>query len=262
MVFKKLIMHEDPMHIHKTMGIYCLSHFVYQFTYYYYYQTMNLHVFNMLPHILLHITSFVFKVLEKRPVTEDNKIVKKMAMFIWEELRLHSLLFGCRSCLIILNPNYAFLIVFLTMFLAETVTYKYGNPDVSKVRGNKNIEKKSFTKHFYSAFFSSSQLGATIICGGFFQKSINPVLVFSTLPAIQTSAFGMTLLRKNIINKEIWQVIYSLELSLVYFIWYLEYNNFYIIFYSLTAYMLRKFNVDKYIIWSISYLLTKHILNV
>lgn len=258
----KLITHEDPFHIHKTMGIYCLFHFVYQFFYYFTFHTMNLNTLNMLPHILLHITSFVFKVLDKRPVTGDNKIVKKMAMFIWEELRLHSFLFGCRSSLIILFPNYSVTIVFLTMLLADITTYFYGNPNVSTVRGNKNLEKKSIIKQLYSGFFSTSQLGATIICGGFFQKKVNPILVFSTLPPIQTSAFGMTLLRKNIINKEIWQIIYSLELLLVYFIWYLEYNNLYIIFFSIIAYIYRKLNINKYSLWMIATITTKYFLKV
>ena len=98
-------------------------------------------------------------------------------------------------------------------------------------------------------FFSTSQMGATIICAGFFQKNINPILVFCTLPAIQTSAFGMTLLRKNIISKEIWQIVYSIELVLVYIVWLLEYKNLDILGYSLIAYLLRSNNLNKYLLW-------------
>lgn len=256
-MLSSLITKEDPLHIHKSLGIYCLLHYVYQFLYYYNYGTMNLHLLNIIPHILLHFSSFIFRVLDKRPVTEDNKIVKKMAMFIWEELRLHSLFFGTRSCLIILLPNCAIPIIYINMLLADGATFIYGNSNVTTVRGNLNIEKKSTIKQIYAGFFSTSQLGATIICGGFFQKTINPILVFSTLPAIQTSAFGMTLLRKNIISKEIWQIVYSMELMLVYIMWYLEYKNFDIIFISLLAYMLRRENINKYILWLCFYLNTK-----
>jgi hypothetical protein len=157
--------------------------------------------------------------------------------------------FGWRSCFVILFPKYSFLIVLLTMLTADIVTDYYGNPNVSTVRGNHDMEKKSIMKQIYSSFFSTSQLGATIICAGFFQDKISPYLVFATLPPIQTSAFGMTLLRKNIVNKSIWQIVYSIELLLVYVIWYLEYKNLYIIAYSIIAYICRKFNIDKYILW-------------
>jgi len=145
----------------------------------------------------------------------------------------------------------------------EIAFVKKTNSHIEVWEGPKlNKEKKSIIKQLYSGFFSTSQLGATIICGGFFQKKVNPILVFSTLPAIQTSAFGMTLLRKNIINKEIWQIIYSLELLLVYFIWYLEYNNLYIIFFSIIAYIYRKLNINKYSLWMIATITTKYFLKV
>ena len=256
----KLFTEEDPYHVHKIFGFYCLSNFIFQLASYALTKQMYLNVYTITPHILLHVTSFIFKVLPKRAVTEDNKIVKKMAMFIWEELRLHSFTFGTRSCLIILFPEYSFPIVIGTMILADLATEYFGNPKVSTVRGNLNIEKKSFSKQVYSSFFSTSQLGATIICGGFFQKQINPYLVFATLPAIQTSAFGMTLLRKNIINKEIWQVVYSIELVLVYIIWYTEYKNLWVLFYSMIAFLLRKQKINKYVLWFVCYLSTKLLL--
>ena len=249
MSLKKLFTNEDPYFFHKIFGFYCLGNFFFQFYLYFTYGKMILTPLVILPHILLHLSSFIFHVLPKRPVTNDNKIVRNMAMFIWEELRLHSMAFGWRSCFVILFPKYSFLIVLLTMLTADIVTYYYGNPNVSTVRGNHDMEKKSIMKQIYSSFFSTSQLGATIICAGFFQDKISPYLVFATLPPIQTSAFGMTLLRKNIINKSIWQIVYSIELLLVYVIWYLEYKNLYIIAYSIIAYMCRKFNIDKYILW-------------
>ena len=76
-IFKKLITDEDPFHIHKSMGIYCLCNFIIQLTFYLLYRKMYLSPIVMVPHILLHITSFVFKVLAKRPVTQDNKIISK-----------------------------------------------------------------------------------------------------------------------------------------------------------------------------------------
>lgn len=253
-LFKKLITDEDPFHIHKSMGIYCICNFIIQLTYYLLYRKMYLSPIVMIPHILLHITSFVFKVLAKRPVTQDNKIISKMSMFIWEELRIHSLIFGLRSAFIVIFPKFSIPIVFGTLFLADIATYYYGIPNITTVRGNNNVEKKSNVKKLYSMFFSTSQMGATIICAGFFQENISPILVFCTLPAIQTSAFGMTLLRKNIITKEIWQIVYSLELVLVYFVWFLEYKNLNVLGYSLIAYLLRSNNLNKYVLWLLFFL--------
>lgn len=57
-----LITDEDPYHIHKSLGAFVIAHYFYQFIYYYHYQTMELTFINMLPHLLLHISSFVFRV--------------------------------------------------------------------------------------------------------------------------------------------------------------------------------------------------------
>ncbi len=258
MLIKKLFTHEDPFNIHKTMGILCLCNFVFQLSSYFYNRKMYLYQNVLIPHFLLNVTSFVFTVLKKRPVTEDGKITKKMAMFIWEELRVHSLIFSWRSCLCILYPKYGKEIVFVTLFLADIATYYLGTPNISTVRGNHDLTSSSIIKQGYSAFFSTSQMGATFICGGFFQDNPNVYLTFATLPAIQTSAFGMTLLRKNLISKEIWQAVYSLELVLVYILWYMEYGNLNVLWYSLAAYLMRKLGMNKYFLWALMW--TLHII--
>lgn len=248
---KRLVTQEDPYHIHKTTGIYCLLNFVVQFSLYASTGNMVLTRIIMLPHLLLHATSFLFKVLERRPVSQEGKIVGKMSMFIWKELRLHSLSFGTRSVLAVMYPTLGFIFVVVNFIVADIATYYYGTPNVTTVRGNSELADgtRSFQKYTYSVFFSTSQLGATIICAGFLQEKINPILAFSTLPAIQTSAFGMTLLRKDIISKSTWQMVYSLELLLVYFVWYKEYSNFHILFYSTVAYLLRVLGLNKYAMW-------------
>lgn len=238
-----LITHEDPYHIHKSLGAFVIAHYFYQFIYYYHYQTMELTFINMLPHLLLHISSFVFRVLHNRMLTE------KLAMFIWEELRFHSMIFAYRSCFSILLPSYRVFFVFLTMAMADLITFLIGNPDITTIRGSHDrVSSKSY-KHLAAAFYCSSQFGATLICGGFFQDNYSRVLAFSTLPAIQTSAFGMTLIRKNVINKTVWQIVYSAELLLVYYMWYLEYNNFAIVYLSAFCYTLRKMGTSKYFLF-------------
>jgi hypothetical protein len=106
-----------------------------------------------------------------------------------------------------------------------------------------------------------SQMGATIICAGFFQNKWSPVLVFSTLPPIQTSAFGMTLIRKGIIDKIVWQYVYIIELLFVYLIWYIEMKNLYIVPLSAIFLFMRKMNMSKYHILAI-FCATNQIVNM
>ena len=241
----KLITHEDPYHIHKLCGIFCLTNFIGQYySYFVYNKTYGL-TYAIIPHILLPLSSFIFKVLQKRPI--ENKL----NMFIWEELRIHALLFSWRACYGIIYPNYTEIISYTTLILADLTTYKFGTPDISTVRGQNNkVGSRNLTKELATAFFSISQFGATIITMGVFQNKPNMILMFSTLPPIQTSAFGMTLIRKNIINKNMWSLLYIVQLLFVYVLWYCEYKNINILFYSSILYALRRAGISKYLLWS------------
>lgn len=243
-IISKLFTKEDTFHIHKLFGFLVLFHFVYQVTYYIFTGTMNIKWYYMLPHVGLHLSSLKFKVLSQRPSKMRGN------MFIWQELRLHAAVFAMRAVFAIWYPMYGKIIIFVTMLLADLVTHLYGNPEVSTVRGNHNYVKKSMIKKVSGAFFSISQLGGTLICSGCFQPNgVSKILAFCTLPAIQTSAFGMTLLRKNIISKETWQIVYSIELILTYWIWFTEYRNLWLLPIGMIAYFLRTQNISKYLVW-------------
>ena len=92
----KLITKEDKFHIHKTCGIYILLNFIFQLEYYSIYNDVYLTPCILLPHIILPLSSFFFNVLSKRPVGH------RMNMFIWNELRLHAIIFSLRSVIILL----------------------------------------------------------------------------------------------------------------------------------------------------------------
>ena len=246
----KLITHEDPYHIHKTLGLYCIGNYIYQYYLYFTRGYILLNTYTITPHILLHFSSFIFKVLNKR-TTES-----KLSMFIWEELRLHAMIFSCRACFAILFPNYSYWFTVLAMMLADIVTKYFGTSGVSTVRGNHSkVGKRNIYKELYGSFFSISQMGASIITSGLF-KTHSPIVIFSTLPPIQTSAFGMTLIRKNIINHQIWTIVYSLELGFTYFIWYKETPIFYLLVpLTILMYGLRRIGVSKYILWGSLFLI-------
>lgn len=241
---EKLITHEDPIHIHKLFGIICILNYGLQYYLYFTKKEPILNIYTILPHIFLHLSSFIFKVLSKRP-TEN-----KMSMFIWEELRMHSLIFAWRACFGIIFTQYTQIISLISMICADYVSYKYGTDGISTVRGQHiKVGKRKLIKEISSIFFSVSQFGATIITSGIMQKSPSKILIFSTLPPIQTSSFGMTLIRKNLINHKIWTIVYSIELLTTYIIWYIEYKNFNIIILSLLLYFIRVYSISKYIIW-------------
>ena len=239
-----LVTNEDPCHVHKTMGICCLANFAAQMVLYAL-DAPRLSVGTLAPHMLLPLTSFVFKVLPKRVVGN------RMSMFIWSELRLHTAIFSLRACLVILFPRYAIHIVAGTLVAADIATVYRGTPGVSTVRGS--IAKhgtRGWIKEISAAFFSVSQIGATIICGGLFQPSVSPMLVFMTLPPVQTSAFGMTLMRKNRISNRAWTAVYVAELLSAYVYWFLAYGNVHVFFYAIPLYLLRRRGVSKYVLWA------------
>ena len=240
----KLITHEDNFHLHKTLGILCLLNFGYQFYLYFMYNKTLLNIFTLLPHILLHISSLRFKVLEKHPGDLH------MSMISWKELRLHSLIFAYRACLCILFIDYAYIFTILTMVCADIATYYYGTLGVSNVRGrHEKFGNSGFIKELSTIFFSTSQMSATIITFGLIQNKPSEILIFSTLMPTQTYMFGLNIIQKNIISKKTWKIIYSLGLLFTYFIWYKEYNNLYIVSLSIFIYLLRCIGISKYIIW-------------
>lgn len=238
-VLQKLITHEDKYFIHKTLGFLCLTNYFVQYYFYLLRGRYYLNLYTIFPHILLHASSYIFSVLKKRPRES------KMNMFIWEELRIHSLLFAWRACYCILFPKYTDCICLLTMIFADIATSYYGESNISTVRGQHDkVGYRSLLKEATGAFFSISQFGATYIC-----LYGSPMLIFSTLLPIQTSAFGMTLIRKNLITKTTWSIVYSAELLMTYYIWYREYNNVYIFLISTVLYAIRRLKISKYILW-------------
>jgi hypothetical protein len=256
-MLNKLITKEDPYNIHKGLGLFCIINYLFQYYSYFTTGEVILNVYTLLPHIFLHISSFIFKVLSKRG-TES-----KLSMFIWEELRLHALVFAWRACFAILFINYTQTITLLSMIFADIVSYYYGTSGVSTVRGkHENIVKRNIYKKISGSFFSMSQMGATVITSGIFQKSPSNILIFSTLPPIQTSAFGMTLIRKNLITYKVWNIVYSIELIITYIFWYKEHNNLLIIPLTVILYLLRLMGISKYVIWCIAYYLHNTYYNV
>ncbi|KAJ1454011.1 hypothetical protein M885DRAFT_253115 [Pelagophyceae sp. CCMP2097] len=88
----KLFTHEDPLQIHKSLGLFCLVNFVYRFSHVgptdmrFTSDWQTLAVLGL--HAMLSLTSLIFQLPKKRI---------KGGYRIWPEYRLHSIAFALRS---------------------------------------------------------------------------------------------------------------------------------------------------------------------
>ena len=143
----KLFTNEDHLNVHKIFGSLVLFNYFFQYMNYFIFDETYLNFITLIPHFLVHYTSFQFNVLKER---SKNKI---MAMFIWEELRAHSMIFAYRALFILLQPNYRVMFTFLTMVFADLATDNFGDRQFSTVRGDHNKRSLSYYKYFLHRTF-------------------------------------------------------------------------------------------------------------
>lgn len=219
----RLSTHEDSkfFHFHKILGIACMSHFIYRIYLGCKYGSLG---FNpsittlawIGVHALLHVSSFQFILPNRR-----NKVYN----IIWPEMRWHSLIFAYRaligmllllayeshlisSKLILFGTRCA--LVILTMVCADAITKYYKVIDSTTMRNNPYPESTpQWLIKSLNTFYSISQLYATL------NILLNDkATMFLTLIPIQTAPFGMTLVKKGIINQTSWHISYIVALLL------------------------------------------------
>jgi hypothetical protein len=200
----------------------------------------------ILCHGLLSSSSMIFHI---------SSIRNKNAPMIYPEFRLHSIIFASRSIVCFLLTYYKFSILYrfgacyLTMIFADIVTYNLGNTNGGTTMRNMPFDTKlsdnEQNKIAYSQ--SSSQISATLFMLGNLESCFSPLL------AIQLAAFLMTVVRKGIINANMWHIIYNFTLWSNIFIFYtLPYDYIIInpILYTIFKYIRFNMGVNKYIGWS------------
>ena len=207
---QQLITHEDPGHIHKTLGILSLMSFIWRLSMigptdmgFKTYPSLTL------PTILLHwsltLSSFIFNIPSKRIKTGDR---------IWPEYRLHALVFLSRSLLLCcvyyyeqyyhLPPNYDlnFLVILLTLLAADVSSWS--------VEHRSGSIRDLDTHPAVKFFFSMMQFGATSGClYGVRRFSMMFYMCF----VVQVNPFLMTLRRKNLLSKTVVVSIYGIMLA-------------------------------------------------
>lgn len=258
-ILRKLVTKEDEYFVHKSFGVLALISYVYR--YLYVYPTTGTLGFNgswfdyatLFVHFMLSFTSLIFHVLRHR--------ILDKALIIYEEYRLHAILFTGRAVFVSLfamimtkyqnyfeidnlTRNCILIAVLVLVHLSvDWVTMKYGTKGVTAVRIN-NGEDLKWVKLFFS-YYQIAALGSHLI----WSPRICD-LGFNALVAIQSSAFLMTLRRKSII-RWYWHLIwYSVALILSYYYMWVERGSMFFL-YTGIAFMLRtQFNLNKYVLWT------------
>ena len=210
-------------------------------------------------HMLLSLSSFIFTVLQYRIV--------KNPLIIYQEYRLHAILFTFRSIYVSLigiltKENKQFQEYFLWSgvliihLLVDYVTFKFGTPGITAVRVSKSYNSIMYKiLQFFYSYYQFLAIGTHLT----YNENLSN-LGFNTLIAIQSSAFLMTLKRKNIIHWTIYTLFYSLALLIS--IYYMILTKDLLFFGEiLFAFIIRsQFNVNKYVIWT-SYIIYKKLIS-
>jgi hypothetical protein len=214
---------------------------------------------------MLSTSSLLFHVLSARILSRP--------MIIWEEYRLHAIVFSLRSLSVYIFGIYRpfqgtlyenltlGLIVAIHHLIVDEITRRYGSSDKSsttvRVKDNGNIFV-TFVLRFY-AFYQFSALASYLtpndrLCD----------LGYNALIAIQSSAFLMTLYRKSIISYRAHAIWYTLCLIIsIYHIFNncMRTNTLFIIKLSFVYCMRLKYGISKYILWCIFLIMGLPIIN-
>jgi hypothetical protein len=211
----QLITKEDPLHVHKILGVLVLCSYIWRLPKVLSYESdmgFRSHPEWTLPTFVLHaclnLTSFKFHIPSLR--------IKSGGGRIWPEYRLHSLIFGarCIACMAINwyedyfrigEPNYTlnYIVVMLTMVAADYAS--------ATVRHRSNSIQELSAPPGAKFFFSVMQFMATsaALCGHHRRYDI----FFYNLFVIQLTPFTMTLRRKNLVSHTFIVVFYGLMLG-------------------------------------------------
>jgi len=198
------------MHIHKTLGVICLANYGYR--YYLLFTTGSMHLNNsnacvmMCIHGLLSVSSFIYRIPSKR---------NRLAPMIYPEFREHSILFVIRSIICFFLRYYQCSIFYKmsacygAMLLADFITLRHQTDAVmtTTMRDmpfDRRIPEKTQSEIIHMQ--SSQQIGATLFMFG------NEDSCFTPMFSIQIAAFLMTLVRKNIIDSNLWHLLYNISL--------------------------------------------------
>jgi len=274
--FKRLFTTKDEFitipHFHKFLGFTTLIHFVYRFGLYFIYGDMQFSldnafdVISLVWHLALSASSLIFHVLQFKKTKEPY--------LIFEELRLHNILFASRSVFVIFMSliymkglyfssaknmlTYKAIGFLMFHLLVDYVTKVHGTPDVTTIRGYTKINnKRPWIYMFTTRFYSFTQLvGLNVML----TRTTDLIhCAYFTIFAVQIATFLGTLRLKGIINAGVANFVYGSSIVMINVASYWDisrgfYWNYFMkeMGFVLIITILRfRFNVNKYILWSV-----------
>ena len=188
-MLRKLVTRHDRYHMHKVLGTGALVSFIYHYCIVWP-RTGALGASwpVLLLHLALSCTGLQFEVPARR--------IKKWPTIIWEEYRLHAVVFSCRSLAVAGLDGFPRVLGIAAVHVAaDEVTRQWGQPGNTTVRGDGSSTSRrmwwmtrSYAVYQYLAL-ASHLVGTNTLD-----------LAYNTFIAIQSSAFCMTLHRKGLIT--------------------------------------------------------------
>lgn len=191
-MLRKLVTRHDCFHVHKILGTACLVSFMYHY-FVHWPATGSLGATwpAVALHLALSLSGLQFQVPAKR--------IKKWPTIIWEEYRLHAVVFSFRAVVVAGLSGFGRVCGIAAVHLmSDEVTRRFGEPGNTTVRGKHSHDPsrrlwwltRSYATYQYLAL--ASHLAAT--------DSAALDLAFNSFIAVQSSAFCMTLNRKGIMT--------------------------------------------------------------
>lgn len=270
----KLFTKEDPIGVHKCLGIFVLLHFAFRFFQMFFTDPSAgfgmrmgqgpswVPVVCLVPHALLSMSSLIFHTVPKERV-----VGKPM---IWQEYRIHNIGFALRSvistalCSIAIHGGNtpalrrlavwgSSLVCLLAIIVADMAThylrpneYESTTATMPYWDGCSVVTQKRF-----KSFYAYSQFLATLAC----LSVTNPSLPLAVMWPIQEASLLLTLVRKGLLSARGLHIAYTAALIAPYFVglrtmFFMKSPDVLIMFaVGAALFQLRRRGLNKYALW-------------
>lgn len=268
---QKLFTKEDPIGVHKYLGLFCLLNFIGRYRQMYFGDpaaglgSLGHPFFSMaclLPHALLSLSSLIFHTVPKERV-----VGKPM---IWQEYRVHNIVFGIRSVLTALATSLVikthqhpvarrFGIVFcgacvlVANWAADQATDKLRVVSVESTTATMPYWEgcSVATQKRFKGFYAYCQFMATLAC----LACGNPSWSLAVLLPIQLASLLLTLVRKGLLSAKGFHYGYTATLVAPFFVGFRSvlltrtYELPAMLALGYVMYQLRRRGVNKFALW-------------
>jgi cytochrome b involved in lipid metabolism len=268
---RKLFTKEDPIGVHKYLGLFCLLNFIGRYRQMYFGDpaaglgSLGHPFFSMaclFPHALLSLSSLIFHTVPKERV-----VGKPM---IWQEYRVHNIIFGVRSVLtalatsLVISTNHHPLarrtgVVFCgACVLAANWAADKATERLRVVSAESTTATMPYwegcsmeTQKRFKGFYAYCQFLATLAC----LACGNPSWPLAVLLAIQLASLLMTLVRKGLLSAKGYHYGYTATLVAPFIVGFrsFAYTRTYefpaMLVLGYVMYQLRRRGVNKFALW-------------